>query len=576
MRDLLLSTFLTIGSLPVIGQVVVQVLTPASIAGGFDNAFAVNAGSNSWAMPDLTLPANAVQGAAQVVSDGTAADSLGCNALTNASEVTGKIAIVYRGTCSFGEKALNAQNAGAIAVVFISNGEDLNINMLGGAEGLQVTIPVVMIAASSGALIRPELDAGTVTMFIGNNFGAFPFNLSFDEQDVLVPGVASLPGLVAADASEFNVLLGGWIHNNGSAEQTTARMNVKVVQDGNTLYDETSDPATIPSGDSLFVDLGTFDQPTYSGRYAVVYTVLSDEADAYPADDTRELSLAIGDVFSYAPTDAASGIPIDNTHVVPAALTGTFTNCIQFTNANASRIAATGLYFSARTQADEVAPFDSVLTGMIALANAYLWTDDIAGPFTTPTVDGLALLSSKEYSFPSDLQDQPIFIPFDEAVELDDNARYLFCIQTFDALLRQGWNSTLDYQQNFQTIGEPVSLFQNGDTWFNGFTALSGVPSIGVQTIDANTIGMAEHDKVDITPFPNPTARLLNIPMQGLGGAAVLRIFDLSGAKVAEQRVNVGDRMLAVDVSTVANGTYLFQMDFENGQRSEFRVVVAK
>ena len=575
MRKTLLASALFIGSLSTSAQVVVQVTAPASITGGFANTFAVNTGSNNWAVPDLTLPANAVQGAAQLVSDGSAADSLGCGALTNGSEVAGKIAIVYRGTCSFGVKALNAQNAGAIAVVVVRNDEDLNINMLGGAEGLQVTIPVVMIAASSGAIMYDELVAGNVTMFIGNNFGAFPFNLSFDEQDVLVPGTAQLPELLATDATEFSVLLGGWIHNYGSSEQTTARMNVTVEQDGTMLYDETSDPASIPSGDSLFVDLGTFDQSAYSGRYAITYSVLSDEADAYPTDNQRELSLAFGDVFSYVPTDEGTGLPVSNTHVVPATLTPPFLNCIQFTNANANRVVATGMYFSARTQPDQAAPLDSVLTGMVALAQAYLWTDEVTGPFTTPSPSGIALLTSGEYSFPSDLQGEPVFVPFEETVVMDNSARYLFCIQTFDQLLRQGWNSTLDYEQNFQTIGEPVSLFQNG-TWFNGFTALSGAPSMGVKMVDESVIGMAENSEVEITPFPNPTNRMLNIPLKGFSGNAVLRIFTMNGAKIAEQQVSAGDRVLVVDATTIANGTYLFHMDFENRQRSEFRVVVAK
>ena len=43
----------------------------------------------------------------------------GCNPLIN--NLTGKIAVIYRNTCEFGAKALNAQNAGAIGVIIIKN-----------------------------------------------------------------------------------------------------------------------------------------------------------------------------------------------------------------------------------------------------------------------------------------------------------------------------------------------------------------------------------------------------------------------------------------------------------------------
>ena len=94
-----------------------------------------------------------------LVSDGTAADSLGCNALVNAAEVSGKIAVVYRGTCEFGIKALNAQNAGAIGVIVINNTTG-TMDMAAGTNGPSVTIPVAMISNTNGAILKAQLDAG--------------------------------------------------------------------------------------------------------------------------------------------------------------------------------------------------------------------------------------------------------------------------------------------------------------------------------------------------------------------------------------------------------------------------------
>ena len=84
-----------------------------------------------WGMnPDLNDPANLVQAFAVIVDDGTTQDSLGCGALVNGSDITGKIAIVYRGDCEFGAKALNAQNAGAVALAAVAGALLLGLLMI--------------------------------------------------------------------------------------------------------------------------------------------------------------------------------------------------------------------------------------------------------------------------------------------------------------------------------------------------------------------------------------------------------------------------------------------------------------
>jgi hypothetical protein len=99
------------------------------------------------------------------VNDGSAGDSLGCNALTNAAAVSGKIAVVYRGSCEFGIKALNAQNAGAIGVIVINNASG-TMDMGVGANGAAVNIPVAMISNADGAILKSQLDAGTTVRAI--------------------------------------------------------------------------------------------------------------------------------------------------------------------------------------------------------------------------------------------------------------------------------------------------------------------------------------------------------------------------------------------------------------------------
>ena len=44
--------------------------------------------------------------------------------LENATELSGAIALIYRGACSFTEKAQRAQAAGAVAVVFVNSDDE--------------------------------------------------------------------------------------------------------------------------------------------------------------------------------------------------------------------------------------------------------------------------------------------------------------------------------------------------------------------------------------------------------------------------------------------------------------------
>lgn len=86
-----------------------------------------------------------------IVDDGNANGSLGCDPPVN--DVSGKIALIDRGICEFGLKILNAEEAGAIAVIMCNYEDDL-VNMGAGDVGNQVTIPSAFMTVSDCATIR--------------------------------------------------------------------------------------------------------------------------------------------------------------------------------------------------------------------------------------------------------------------------------------------------------------------------------------------------------------------------------------------------------------------------------------
>jgi subtilisin family serine protease len=82
-----------------------------------------------------------------------------------AGSLTGKIALIARGTCEFGFKVLTAQNAGAIGALIYNNvaGGDALQAMGGGAVGGQVTIPSVFMRRSDGLALVANYNANPTT-----------------------------------------------------------------------------------------------------------------------------------------------------------------------------------------------------------------------------------------------------------------------------------------------------------------------------------------------------------------------------------------------------------------------------
>ncbi len=109
-------------------------------------------------------------GAIVAVNDGSAAPTQGCVA-SPAGAYAGRIALVDRGTCSFGIKARFAQDAGAIGVIVANNAPGAAPG-LAGDPSVNPTIPTISVAQPDGAAIRAALGS-TVTASIQNVPGQF-------------------------------------------------------------------------------------------------------------------------------------------------------------------------------------------------------------------------------------------------------------------------------------------------------------------------------------------------------------------------------------------------------------------
>jgi Zn-dependent metalloprotease len=91
-----------------------------------------------------------------------------CGEVANPEEIAGKIAVIDRGGCLFRDKTLNAQDAGAIAVI-ICNFEDALLGMTAPVDpNITVTIPTLSLASSDCINLKSTLNAGVTVIA---NFG---------------------------------------------------------------------------------------------------------------------------------------------------------------------------------------------------------------------------------------------------------------------------------------------------------------------------------------------------------------------------------------------------------------------
>ncbi len=153
-----------------------NVLQPASVAGGYPSGLP---GTGWGAGANATVAG--VSAEVVIVEDDVPAPSFsdGCDTITNGAELVGKIALIDRGGCEFGWKALQAQSKGAIGVI-ICNFEADPAGMLGGASGPQVQIPTIMIGSIVCQTIRQFAGSGLVAQIKVPDVPTGPMQLDGD------------------------------------------------------------------------------------------------------------------------------------------------------------------------------------------------------------------------------------------------------------------------------------------------------------------------------------------------------------------------------------------------------------
>ena len=562
-------------------QVICKGISPSNIAGNYTFSWAPPTGG--WGTPDFLIPNTFVEDTLMMVDDGTPGlnaqgnpiSGEGCNPLIN--NLTGKIAVIFRNTCEFGAKAFNAQNAGAVGVIVVNRNPGEWLNMGAGVDGANVTIPVVMLDFIDGMDIVAEMQNGPVVMFLGNKVGLFPTDGGLTPSTTLIPKQGGVVSFLAQNGTEFNFDLGARIYNYGNQALSGVTLNATITNPtGTTVYNNNVTNITLNVNDSVDVEpsqsnnLPQFSLANYpTGRYTLTYTLTSSSADGDPSDNSLSYDFVIQDsLYTFANIDVTSGNAAPSTHYRPSTNNATYSVCTVLKDANASRIAALGVHFSATTAANTV-PLD----GEEIALYLYKWEDnfvdlnDAAFGFNT-----LTQVAGGYYYFPSDLQGELVYGEFDQAVVLEDGVRYLACAQTVNLDLYLGFDGDRDHTWNYNWYAQPMSPIESDGAYFAaGFGA--DVPNgLVLRVIDAANIGLNEANTIDGMAYPNPTTDKVTVSIEG-EGLANLTVTDISGKQVLTQSLDLVNGKSAVSIETLDAGVYIFNLVLENGKTSQFNVV---
>ncbi|WP_262706695.1 T9SS-dependent M36 family metallopeptidase [Mangrovimonas spongiae] len=157
-------------------------INTGALAGSYLAAYPAEGAGNNITGPSTTpVTADLV-----LVNDGSTAPTEACSALVNWGQVSGKIAVIKRGNCSFVEKIQFAQNAGAVGVIMVNHNNPDNdpnyteyVNMAGESTPA-FTIPSIFINNANGEPIIAALQNGDVINATIVNTSIYERDGSFD------------------------------------------------------------------------------------------------------------------------------------------------------------------------------------------------------------------------------------------------------------------------------------------------------------------------------------------------------------------------------------------------------------
>jgi uncharacterized protein YjdB len=276
------------------------------------------------------------------VKKAPAPDTIGCTSFSS-GYFSGKVALIWRGTCEFGYKALQAQNAGASAVIIVNNIPGNPSAMGPGTYGASITIPVFMITQANGAAISNRLSAGETVLVSVTTASGGTWS-STNTAKATVNSVGVVTGVDTGDAT-----INYTVTNSCGSSTAVSAMNVHV-------------PVTITGTTSVCI--GTTSSLTGSPSGGVWSTTNSEVATIDSAGVLTGVGAGTATV-SYFISGTMYATSIVSVNTAPGSISGTFVVSTG-TSVTLANSVTGGTWSSSNTSVATMGSATGVLTGVTA------------------------------------------------------------------------------------------------------------------------------------------------------------------------------------------------------------------
>jgi hypothetical protein len=568
-----IGVFMLLGTYVIEAQVVVRITSPASLAGTYVNAQPADWGGRITTQTTWD---------AIVANDGSASPTLGCNP-SPAGAYTDKLTLIRRGACEFGQKALNAQNAGAGAVLVVNNTSGPPPGMAAGSVGSQVTIPVLSLSQEDGDKIIAAIDGGeTVTFTIYP--AAFVLTLPY-----YPPYYAAVPECFNRESVDS---MGIYVTNNSGRELADVIVRYQFVNkgDGSVLTQDSMMVPSLAAGvETAFewtlsspIDISGLEKGTYAFEYIAYYA--GDPFDGPGTYRTSQEFNVTDGLWSHENVVSNSFRPGDG---------GDHTDGGLFfipEDVPTNQIKLNTLSFVSANNASE-----TTMAGKdVIIFVAKIVSDTFDFNLSLFDESQFELKGYAEFTFSDEAQRfQRIEVPIkdietdEEGIELEPGFEYIATV-SYNAASNQlfhGYSLDLTYPSTEPTTTSLVYGSFSGTTrWVSYVNTINGKDRrinngirLGMEIgncIISNREELLADDQIRI--FPNPVSDFVQIHFdldQASDVSAILT--DMNGKIIRwESYKMVQKDQLTFDAQQLPAGQYILHFNTKNGQRAEKLVVI--
>ncbi len=562
----------------VTAQITFFVTSPANLKGQY--AFG-RSSTSGWGHNLDTLVA---QGTLIVGRDSSAGDSLACNTpLANAAACTGKIVVLYGGSCDFGLKALRAQQAGAIGVVVVNNSAGIPSVLVAGPNSSQVTIPTLMISQDAGSLLRQQIDSGNVSVILGNKRGLFANDLVITSKEVVrAPNWATpINALTGAGQARLNFPLGVSILNYGTNARTSITVSATITNRGVVFYNRDTLIASLAVNDSMFIPFLSPD-PFTGYRYGwndLKYTVTGNGTEDFPDDNSVTTNYMIT-------PSTWSKSRLDTPNLVPL-YTSSYSNPVGgYIELGASFKTSRGAILRADllTAAFAIDSTDS-LNNEHMVATVYEWNDhnnDALMDFRELyfVAEGIYTYTRNEpYEFKTLIIEEARY--GSPGLILQYETTYIFSV-TYQGSKKVHilCDEQVDYNTTVPYMRQPATIlrFEPVTSAFNDGFGRNVIPAIRVDFNTFLSVPNLKRKDLEVVIYPNPANDRILVRVSGddFLGEMNYDVVDITGRLVKSgKRTAEGNfESFTVEVGELQQGTYSLIMKTKKGYNATRFVVV--